>query len=763
VILDEKLTQDIKEIYQRLNGEGELLSRTQLAKYYDVFRQRFGPDKLASLDGEALLETIHNHGNRDSLVYWLEFKDDDEFPANFGSIAGGSALKFGIYRRRETGAWTTGSPTSQKELSVEEAIEYARKHRNELIKAAGLLERLPQNGTDEDYKTLQEGIDREAPSISDTAWGHKYLSLLYPNKLDDYHNADYQRFHLIKLLQFPPRGEGRYIVAGRFVAIANELEMPINNLTTITNERHGRPYKYWRIGTSDGKQPRNRWALMYDNDCVAVGWEKLSNLSEIAYNRESKEKVRNLMQGSYPNISQEVGRETQQVFYFVAGIAEGDIVLASDGSSVLGIGKIIGDYFYEPSSDFPHRRPVRWLNLDEWKMPKPEGLRTTLHLVKKNIENLVETERRILYAPSIDKEPTPSEMPSLPGLLGRIQSILERKGQLIIYGPPGTGKTYWAELAARELASYSRFKLPFDKLNQEQRAFIIGKEGVADGSVRFCCFHPAYGYEDFMEGYRPESPEGQVVFNLKDGIFKKICQDAWAGPQHRFYLIIDEINRGDVPRIFGELLTVIEKDKRGKPIILPLSGLPFRVPGNLYILGTMNTADRSIALLDTALRRRFGFIELMPDLSVLGSASVSGIPLGPWLAALNRRICEHIGRDARNLQIGHSYLLEEGRPIKDFSRFTKAIRDDIIPLLQEYCYEDFPTLEMILGKGLIDKEGQQIRYELFNESKQEELIQALLAPSPEISTSSEALISEAEAPEPEEETEESDAVTQEEQ
>ena len=761
MILDEKLGKDIKEIYEKLNSEGKLLSRAQLGKYYEVFRQRFGPNKLMELDGETLLNAMHDHGNRDSLVYWLEFKNDDEFPANFGSIAGGSALKFGIYRRKETRAWMAGSPQSQRELSTEEAIEYARKHRNDLTMATELLDSLPQNSTDEDYKRLQEKIDQVAPSISDTAWGHKYLSLLYPDKLDDYHNADYQRFHLVKLLQFPPRGEGRYVVAGRFVAIANELGMPINNLTTITNERNGQPYKYWRVGTSDGKQPRNRWALMQDNDCVAIGWYKLGNLSEITYSRESKEKIRALMQSHYPSTPQEMGRETQQVFYFVAGINEGDLVLASDGSAVLGIGKINGSYFFDSSSDFPHRRPVQWLNLDEWKVPKPEGLRTTLHLIRKNVENLIETERRILHATPIDKEHVVSEPLVLHGLLGRIQSILERKGQVIIYGPPGTGKTYWAELAARELAAYSSFRLPFDKLNQEQRAFITGEESGTSGTVRFCCFHPAYGYEDFLEGYRPESLDGQVTFSLKSGVFKQICEDAWASPQQKFYLVIDEINRGDVPRIFGELLTVLEKDKRGKPIILSLSGSPFQVPDNLYVLGTMNTADRSIALLDTALRRRFGFVELMPDVSVLGSSSVSGIPLGPWLAALNRRICEHVGRDARNLQIGHSYLLEKGRPIKDFPRFSKAIRDDIIPLLQEYCYEDFTTLEMILGKGLVDRENQQIRYELFSESKQEELVQALLAPSPEISTSSEALISEAETPE--EEGEEENTTTQEDQ
>ena len=215
---------------------------------------------------------MHDHGNHDSLVYWLEFKNDDEFPARFGSIAGGNALKFGIYRRKETGAWTTGTTLDQREISLEEAIKYARKHRDQLILGTQLLEQLPTNGADTDYRVLQEQMDGRARDVSDLAWGHKYFSLLYPDKLDDYHSPDYQRFHLIKLLQIPPEGEGRYIVAGRYVAIAHELGISINSLTTILNFRHGRPYRYWRIGTSEGTQPRNRWGLMRDGSCVAIGW-----------------------------------------------------------------------------------------------------------------------------------------------------------------------------------------------------------------------------------------------------------------------------------------------------------------------------------------------------------------------------------------------------------------------------------------------------------------------------------------------------------
>ena len=236
-----------------------------------------------------------------------------------------------------------------------------------------------------------------------------------------------------------------------------------------------------------------------------------------------------------------------------------------------------------------------------------------------------------------------------------------------------------------------------------------------------------------------------MLFERRDGIFKRLCHAAGQQPDRRFYLIIDEINRGDIPRIFGELLTVLEKDKRGQLIVLPLSGEPFSVPENLYVIGTMNTADRSIALLDTALRRRFGFIELMPDSSVLGDTIIdNSIPLGPWLDALNSRLLEHIGRDARNLQIGHAYFLDGGQPVADMPKFVRILQDDILPLLEEYCYEDYATLERVLGKGLIDEPRQRVRHELFAPSRRDELISALLAPCPEIVTSSQAIASEVE-------------------
>jgi 5-methylcytosine-specific restriction protein B len=131
------------------------------------------------------------------------------------------------------------------------------------------------------------------------------------------------------------------------------------------------------------------------------------------------------------------------------------------------------------------------------------------------------------------------------------------------------------------------------------------------------------------------------------------------------------------------------------------------------------------------LRRRFGFVELMPDASVLSGASAGGVPLGPWLVALNERLRTHLGRDARNLQVGHAYLLENGRPVTDLSQFVRVLAEDLVPLLEEYCYEDYGALARILGPGLVDEAGQRIREELFAAGKRAELVQALLEPAPD--------------------------------
>jgi len=184
---------------------------------------------------------------------------------------------------------------------------------------------------------------------------------------------------------------------------------------------------------------------------------------------------------------------------------------------------------------------------------------------------------------------------------------------------------------------------------------------------------------------------------------------------------------------------VLEKSKRSNRIHLAVSGEPFDVPPNVYLIGTMNTTDRSIALLDKALRRRFGFVECMPDSAILGDTSLQGVPLGPWLDYVNGSIRKRIGRDS---QIGHSYLMEKGQPIAEFTRFVQILQDEIIPLLAEYCYEDYSAMADILGNGLVDRANQVIRRELFEDSRRADLVRALLEPYFDIAASRQALASE---------------------
>lgn len=268
----------------------------------------------------------------------------------------------------------------------------------------------------------------------------------------------------------------------------------------------------------------------------------------------------------------------------------------------------------------------------------------------------------------------------------------------ILYGPPGTGKTY---ATTRRCVEICDGQVP----ESDEAIHARHAELTEAGRIEFITFHQSYGYEEFVEGLRPETgpaePDSQASpgFRLvaKDGVLKRIAfrarQSADSVP---YVLVIDEINRANVSKVLGEFVTLLEEDKRQGAgnevsVTLPHSGERFTLPSNLHILGTMNTADRSIALLDTALRRRFDFEELMPDPeSLRDAADATGVDLPEILRAINQRLEWFIDRDH---QIGHAWLMNA----KTREDVDRIMRRKIIPLIAEYFYDDWKKVRSVLG------------------------------------------------------------------
>ena len=261
----------------------------------------------------------------------------------------------------------------------------------------------------------------------------------------------------------------------------------------------------------------------------------------------------------------------------------------------------------------------------------------------------------------------------------------------ILYGPPGTGKTY--HTVDRALAI-----IDGESVEEIERDIKKFRELRDSDQIAMVTFHQNFAYEDFIEGIRPvldDGAVGQIKYVRHDGIFKRIAKAA-KEEDKPFVLIIDEINRGNIAKIFGELITLIEDSRRlGKEdateVTLPYSNESFGVPENLYLIGTMNTADRSIQLLDTALRRRFDFVEMMPKPELI-SDNVEGVNCKRMLEEMNKRITALLDRER---QIGHTYLLD----VDTMEKLSYAFQNKIFPLLQEYFFDDWSKIRAVLQEN----------------------------------------------------------------
>ncbi|CAN5583922.1 hypothetical protein BH23CHL2_BH23CHL2_23500 [soil metagenome] len=344
---------------------------------------------------------------------------------------------------------------------------------------------------------------------------------------------------------------------------------------------------------------------------AGIGWGQLGDLADL----KSREQLKDRYGLTFPDDSPgQIGSGVGNIWAFYSLIKPGDLVLIPiPHMSVIAVGRVIGDYEHRP--DLPvdglrYVRRVEWLkpdvprsafdqDLQSWLSRRPTVVQIRLDNAEERIQALVEN--RPWQPPSdIPQEFRPdSRLEELARELlidsvhiEEILSLLADKRQLIFYGPPGTGKTY----LAKELAK-------FFAMNPKDRE--------ENGKVKIVQFHPSYAYEDFIEGYRPRQGADGVGFELVEGPLREIARVADSQPEVKHVLIIDEINRGNVAKVLGELYFLLEY--RDEAISLQYSNDDFKLPKNLWIIGTMNTADRSIALIDAALRRRFYFVPFFPD------------------------------------------------------------------------------------------------------------------------------------------------------
>lgn len=637
-------------------------------------------------------------GSKETFTYWLEAGTQE-----LGSIWGGSAFKFGIYqmdpkRHREytpdTKHQSDGEYAwySKYGNTRNEAFEKTKLLILHIIKAsqAGSLEEIDAVELGEGVKWKIEALYQnriELPIIP--IFRKEALGLIVGNKDKSVSTCELMRqvvnlrinepfweFYEKCLEKWYTSSEARSLLNAPRGLEVKEDDTESQSLSEIHEAQNFIPaIGYWTLSVGTGG---DHWDDFYENGIAAIGWDETGDLRQF----NSKEDVRQKLLGISSGLTSS-SNNAHACWQFANDVRIGDIIFAKRGiAKLLGYGVIEGDYKYDQNrEEYKHVRKVKWLAKGEWDMPAGHTMAlktlTEITFYKSFVKLIAEKVGLDLGQESVVEPLQFTKADALAGLfmspvkLDTILARLKRKKALILQGPPGVGKTF----IARRLA----FAL-------------MGK--CDEHRVAMVQFHPSYGYEDFVQGYRPTQNGG---LERRDGVFYQFVRLAQNDPSRDWFFIIDEINRGNLAKIFGELLMLIEADKRGIGHGIPLtySETPdetFYLPTNLHFIGTMNTADRSLAMVDYALRRRFAFANLDPALD--------SQEFGIWLKerkasdALIIRIRTKIGtlneiidkeRDlGPGFRIGHSFFCPQGDHLPDEAWYREVIAGEIQPLLEEY-------------------------------------------------------------------------------
>ncbi len=427
---------------------------------------------------------------------------------------------------------------------------------------------------------------------------------------------------------------------------------------------------HWVIGCGVNS---NQWENFKKNNLIAIGWDNLGDLSKF----KSKQDIFDKLKDEYRSDENDPDPRNDALccYDFVNTMKVNDVVFVKKGTSkLIAYGRIIGDYRYDENlNDYRSIRSVEWINITE-KDIKPITGKTLTNFNK--YPETVDLFLKLMSNENNDKREAEELKDTFfsEEFFNNIIATLKVKKNIILQGPPGTGKTFISKKIANKIAG------------KKENIFSIQ-------------FHQSYSYEEFVIGYKPNS-EGN--FAIQKGSLIQICEKAQQNESENFVMFIDEINRANISKVFGELLSLIENDKRGPEnavkILYSENDMNFYIPSNLYFICAMNTADRSLKMVDYALRRRFSFFEFKPEFNkpefknFLKDKNVNAKTIDRIvnnISKVNQQISDDNFELGDGYCIGHSYFCPKGNLSDSFGDqwYEQIIEYEIKPLINEYYFD----------------------------------------------------------------------------